>query len=62
MKKIVIMGATSGIGEHVAESLAATGWRVGVAGRKVDRMKAQRDVSRFYRMGSDRHTKVGSAT
>ena len=44
MKKIVIMGATSGIGEHVAESLAATGWRVGVAGRKVDRMKALKEM------------------
>ena len=38
------MGATSGIGEHVAESLAATGWRVGVAGRKVDRMKALKEM------------------
>ena len=36
MKRIVIMGATSGIGLHVAEALAATGWRVGVAGRKVE--------------------------
>lgn len=44
MKKIVIVGATSGIGEHVAEALAATGWRVGVAGRKVERMKALKEM------------------
>lgn len=34
MKKIVIMGATSGIGLRVAERLAQMGWLVGVAGRK----------------------------
>ena len=33
MKKIVIMGATSGIGLHVAEKLAARGYMVGAAGR-----------------------------
>lgn len=35
MKRIVIMGATSGIGLAVAQKLAAKGHRVGVAGRKV---------------------------
>ena len=34
MKKIVIMGATSGIGLRVAERLAQMGWLVGAAGRK----------------------------
>ncbi|MCM1163833.1 MAG: SDR family NAD(P)-dependent oxidoreductase [Muribaculaceae bacterium] len=34
MKKIVIMGATSGIGLNVAERLARKGWMVGVAGRR----------------------------
>lgn len=33
MKKILIMGATSGIGLHVAEQLASRGWMVGAAGR-----------------------------
>ena len=39
MKRIVIMGATSGIGLRVAEMYATAGWRVGVAGRKDDVMK-----------------------
>lgn len=33
MKKIVIVGATSGLGLRVAEVLASAGWRVGAAGR-----------------------------
>lgn len=35
MKRIVIMGATSGIGLAVAQKMAAKGHKVGVAGRKV---------------------------
>lgn len=38
-KKIVIMGATSGIGLNVAERLAQKGWMVGVAGRKDEVMQ-----------------------
>jgi len=44
MKRIVIMGATSGIGLRVAEKLAQTGWKVGAAGRNADaleRLKAK---------------------
>lgn len=40
MKRIVIMGATSGIGLAVAEKLARSGHKVGVAGRKIGIMKA----------------------
>lgn len=36
MKRIVIMGATSGIGLAVAQKLARKGHKVGVAGRKVE--------------------------
>lgn len=36
MKKVVIMGATSGIGLRVAVKLALRGCKVGVAGRKAD--------------------------
>lgn len=39
MKKVVIMGATSGIGLNVAEKLASEGMRVAIAGRKVEVMK-----------------------
>lgn len=42
MNKIVIMGATSGIGLRVAVKLAFMGWKVGAAGRNVkvlDRLK-----------------------
>lgn len=42
MKKIVIMGATSGIGLRLAVKFAFMGWKVGAAGRKtevLDRLK-----------------------
>ena len=34
------MGATSGIGMEVAKQLAAKGWRVGIAGRRTERLEA----------------------
>lgn len=40
MKRIVIVGATSGIGLKVAVKLALQGHRVGVAGRKTNVMKS----------------------
>lgn len=40
MSKIVIMGATSGIGLAVAEKLARSGHTVGAAGRKTNILKA----------------------
>lgn len=36
MKRIVIIGATSGIGYEVAKIYRQLGWRVGVAGRRLD--------------------------
>lgn len=39
MKRIVLMGATSGIGLALAERLAADGHRIGVAGRKTEVMR-----------------------
>lgn len=42
MKKIIIMGATSGIGLRAAVTLALAGWKVGVAGRKEEVMRRLR--------------------
>ena len=39
MKRAIVMGATSGIGKEVALLLAKKGWQVGIAGRRVDRLK-----------------------
>lgn len=39
MKKIIVMGATSGIGLQVAERLAQKGHMVGAAGRKHEVLK-----------------------
>ena len=40
MKRIVIIGATSGIGYEVAKIYRQLGWRVGVAGRRLERLEA----------------------
>lgn len=34
MKRVIVIGATSGIGRALAERLAAAGWRVGAVGRR----------------------------
>lgn len=39
-QRAIIMGATSGIGMEVAKQLAAKGWRVGIAGRRTERLEA----------------------
>ncbi len=39
MKRAIVVGATSGIGMHVAVLLAAEGWTVGVAGRRTERLE-----------------------
>ena len=43
MKRIVIIGATSGIGYEVAKIYRQLGWRVGVAGRRLERLEAFRE-------------------
>ena len=40
MKKIIIIGASSGMGMRVASDFARMGWRVGVAARRLDRLEA----------------------
>lgn len=41
-KTAIIIGATSGIGREVALRLLESGWKVGVAGRRVERLEALR--------------------
>lgn len=40
MKRAIIIGATSGIGQEVARLLVNSGWHIGIAGRRVERLKA----------------------
>lgn len=40
MKKIIIVGASSGIGFRAAEDFAAAGWQVGMAARRLEPMQA----------------------
>lgn len=39
MKRIVIIGASSGIGRRVALDFARKGWKVGIAARSIDKLK-----------------------
>lgn len=39
MKRIIIIGATSGIGLEVARCYLKDGWQVGVAGRREEELK-----------------------
>ena len=43
MKHIVIIGASSGIGQRVALDFARYGWRVGIAARREDALREIRD-------------------
>lgn len=38
-RKAIVMGATSGIGMEVAKLLTAQGWEIGVAGRRIERLR-----------------------
>lgn len=44
MKKIVIIGASSGIGMRIATDFARLGWRVGIAARRTDLLKSVKDL------------------
>ena len=41
-KKIIIIGATSGIGREVAKLYIAQGWQVGIAGRRAEELESIR--------------------
>ena len=38
-KRVIIIGATSGIGKKVAEGYISRGWKVGVAGRRTEELE-----------------------
>lgn len=44
MKRIIVIGASSGMGRRVAEDFAKAGWRVGIAARNEDRLREIRDL------------------
>lgn len=45
MKKIIIIGASSGMGMRIATDFARLGWRVGIAARRADRL---REIKEMY--------------
>ena len=47
MKKAIIIGATSGIGQEVAKGLLLQGWKVGVAGRRQSALEAFRTIAPY---------------
>lgn len=44
-KRIIIIGATSGIGYEIAQIYLRLGWRIGIAGRRAERLDQLRSVS-----------------
>ena len=44
-KKVIIIGATSGIGREVANIYIAQGWKVGVAGRRAQELETLRQTA-----------------
>lgn len=55
MKKIIIIGASSGLGMRIATDFARMGWRTGIAARREDRLKTIKDLypDRVEYMGLD---------
>lgn len=44
MKKIIIIGASSGMGMRIATDFARAGWRVGIAARNETKLRAVKDL------------------
>ena len=53
MKKIIIIGATSGIGLEVARCYLKDGWQVGVAGRREEELEK---IRQSQKKAADKHT------
>lgn len=45
MKKAIIIGATSGIGQEVAGILVQQGWRIGIAGRREEVLRSMQQAN-----------------
>ena len=45
IKRVVIVGATSGIGYEVAKELLKQGWKVGIAGRRKEELEALKETA-----------------
>ena len=45
MKKAIIIGATSGIGQEVARLLVRQGWRIGIAGRREEILRGMQQTN-----------------
>lgn len=45
MKKAIIIGATSGIGQEVAGILVQQGWRIGIAGRRKEVLRSMQQAN-----------------
>ena len=45
MKKAIIIGATSGIGQEVACLLVRQGWRIGIAGRREEALRSMQQTN-----------------
>lgn len=45
MKRIIIIGATSGIGQEVAKEFVKQGWKVGIAGRRLSALEEFRSLN-----------------
>ena len=61
MKKAIIIGATSGIGQEVAKCLLLEGWKIGVAGRRQSALEnlQRAEIEYAHRQGG-RHGFVSS--
>lgn len=44
MKKLIVVGASSGMGMRIATDFARLGWRVGIAARREDRLREIRNL------------------
>ena len=59
-KRAIVMGATSGIGMEVAKLLAAKGWLVGIAGRRIDRLEAvMQEANHCYEASNGNANTIG---